>query len=220
MNRYNRIILYQERAEAFAKRTDSLLERMSLYSEYDDEVSEFAKALLELGIDSETVYDHMGDFSSTLADEYTLLSDGLYSAVLTGFYHLWERDTKDLCKRVLHYNPLNEGNKQVTERIIHQYKYDKIKELLLFWGAEESMFDEMNLLRLVVNTIKHGSGPSATELLGYSSKYYNKLTMLCDLEIGDFPKQDEAPMLGTDDLRYFGTAINTFWTELGKRMLI
>ena len=220
MNKYNRINLYKKRSESFVQRTVSLLERVDFASDYDKEVQEFHDELLEIGCEEYSAAEDTIDFSASLADEYMLLSDGIYSAVLTAFFHLWERDIKDLCNRLLRYRPVAVSNKQVTEQELQNYKYDKLKSLLIFWGAKESIFHEVNLLRLVVNTIKHSTGPSAAELLTNNSKYYNKLVMLCDLRIGDFGKDDELEMLNIDDLKYFGGAVNSFWNELGKNIFI
>lgn len=197
-----------------------MLEPMNLYSGYDKELDDFHKALLGAGVDEGSAYEDTRDFSASLADEYMLLNDGVYSAVLAGYYHLWERDIKDLCKHMLRYGPVDDGNKEVTEQDIQNYKHDKLRSLLTFWGVEESMFHEINLLRLVVNTIKHSTGPSAAELLNNNSKYYYKLAILCNLETGDFPKDEGAWMLGVDDLKYFGAVLNAFWAELGKKIYV
>lgn len=197
-----------------------MLERMDFTTDYNKEVDGFYEKLIEMGCEGYSAYEDTRDFSASLADEYMLLSDGIYSAVLTGLYHLWERDIKDLCKRLLLHQPVTEGNKQLTEQRIQSYKYDKLKKLLIFWGAEESIFHEVNLLRLVVNTIKHSTGPSAADLLNNNSKYYYKLAMLCDLEIGDFPKDEDALMLSIDDLKHFGAVLSTFWAELGKKIFV
>jgi hypothetical protein len=220
MNKYNRITLYEERFKSFAERTISLLGRVNLPSDYDKELQDFHKGLLEVGCDGYSEAEDTMDFSASLADEYMLLSDGIYSAVLTAFFHLWERDIKDLCKRILRHRPVSERNKRVTEQELQNYKYKKLKSLLIFWGAKESIFREVNLLRLVVNTIKHSTGPSAAELLTNNSKYYYKLVMLCDLKIDDVPKDHDLDMLNIDDIKYFSTVVNSFWEELGKSILI
>lgn len=220
MNKYNRTNLYKERSKSFAERTVSILESINLTEDYDKELQEYYDSLLNMGYDGYSASEDIRGFSASLADEFMLLSDGIYAAVLTGFYHLWERDIKDFCKYLLRYRPVAEGNKRVTEEEIQKYNYDKLKALLVFWGAEESILHEVNLLRLVVNTIKHSTGPSATELLKNNNKYYYKLAMLCDLRIEDFLKDDEIEMLSIDDLKYFGTVVSTFWEELGKSIFI
>ena len=169
-----------------------------------------------MGCEGSSIEENAMDFSSSLADEYMLLSDGIYSAVLTGLFHLWERDIKNLCIHLLRYNPITYRDKPVTEKDLHNYNYDKLKSILIFWGAEESIFHEVNLLRLIVNTAKHNAGPSAAELLATNSKYYNKLSILCDFSIGDFTKDDEIEVLSIDDIMYFGSVVNAFWEELGK----
>ena len=222
MNKYSRIRLYLERSKTFTSRITSLLKRMKLDKGYSKELADFEKGLLQAGVEGEDVYDQIMDFSSSLADEYMLLTDGMYSAVLTSLYHLWEHDIKDLCKHKLLYSPVSaEGNKLVTEQEIQNYKYHKLESLLSFWGARESIFHEVNVLRLVVNTIKHGSGPSAIELLGNNRKYYCKLAMFCDLEISDSDiDYDELEVLGIDDIEYFGAVLSTFWVELGEDISI
>lgn len=220
MNKYNRINLYKERSASFVQRTISLLGQVDFASDYGKELQGFHDGLLEAGREGYSAVEDTMDFSASLADEYMLLSDGIYSAVLTAFFHLWERDIKDLCKRLLRYHPVTEKNKQVTEKELQKYKYDKLKSLLIFWGAKEAIFQEVNLLRLMVNTIKHSTGTSAEELLTNNSKYYYKLAMLCDLKLDDFHNADEPEMLSIDDLKYFGTAVTSFWVELGKHISI
>jgi len=220
MNKYNRINLYKKRSESFVHRTISLLGQVDFALDYDKELQEFHDKLLETGCEEYSAAEDTMDFSASLADEYMLLSDGIYSAVLTAFFHLWERDIKDLCKRLLRYRPVAEKNKQITEKELQKYKYDKFKSLLIFWGAKEAIFQEVNLLRLVVNTIKHSTGTSAEELLANNSKYYYKLAMLCNLKLDDFHNDDEPEILNIDDLKFFGTALTSFWVELGKYISI
>lgn len=220
MNKYSIINLYKKRSEIFTERTITMLERINFVTDYNKKLDDFYKKLLDAGCDEDIAADNVMNFSDSLADEYMLLSDGIYSAILTGFYHLWERDIKDLCKRLLLRNPVDKGNKRVTEQMVQSYKYDNLKKLLIFWSAEESNFYKVNLLRLIVNTIKHSAGPSSVDLLNTNSKYYYKLAMLCDLKINAPLKDSESIMLGIDDLKYFGVALSRFWTEIGEKILI
>jgi hypothetical protein len=220
MNKYNRINIYKKRAETFSRRTISMLEKIDFNADYTAEVNEFHTKLSEAGYNEDAVAEYAIDFSASLADEYMLMSDGIYSAVLTSFYHLWERDIKDLCKRMLLYNPVTDGQKRVTEQIIQNYKYDKLKDVVIFWGADESIFEDINLLRLVVNTIKHSAGSSAEDLLNCNIKYYYKLSILCDLKNIDYDKESVEYMLDIDDLKYFGACVTKFWDELGSKILL
>jgi hypothetical protein len=220
MNSYNIVNLYKKRSEKFTEKIVSVLVCNNFTEDYNKEIDDFHLNLLVIGCEECNAAEETLDFSSSLADEYMLLSDGIYSAILTSFYHLWERDIKDLCKRLLKYRPVKEDNKQVTEKILQNYKYHKVKELMIFWGAEESFFDGVNSLRLIVNTIKHSSGSSATELLKNNKRYYYKLAMLCDLEINDVQKDDEALMLSIDDLKYWGRVLSIFWEDLGRKIFI
>ncbi len=138
MNRFSRIRLYRERSEGFVNRILSLLERMKLDEGFSEELADFQRQVSEAGVQGEDAYDCLTDFESSLADHYFLLSDGIHSAVLTALYHLWERDTRDLCKRMLQYKPVAKDDDEVTERTIQNYKYDKLRDLLSFWGAQES----------------------------------------------------------------------------------
>ncbi len=219
MNKYSRIRLYLKRSESFANRAISLLERMQIEKGFSEEVDDFQDGLLKAGAPDEAVYDQVMDFSSSLADEYTLLTDGMYSAVLVSMYHLWEHDIRDLCKLkpVLTDEPvMTDRGELVTDRDIQGYKYKKLKSLLMYWGAQEQIFDRVNLLRLIANTAKHGSGPSATELLGANRGYYCKLALLRDLEISDAGlSYDEVEPLTVDDIRFFASVLRSFWLQLG-----
>ncbi|MGD0656430.1 MAG: hypothetical protein ABSD38_00010 [Syntrophorhabdales bacterium] len=223
MNKYSRIRLYLRRSKSFADRTISLLKRMKIEKGFSKEVADFERRLLNAGVESEEVYDQSVDFSSSLADEYMLLANGMYSAVLTALYNLWEHDIKDLCKHKLLLSDVAvaENGKLVTDQAIQNYKYVKIKSLLMYFGVQESIFDKINLLRLVVNTIKHGAGPSATELLTTSRKYYCKLALFRDLEITEVGIGfDQLEALDIDDIEYFGVVLVTFWAELGEQISI
>ncbi len=219
MNKYNRVNLYKERSESFIQRTVSLLEQTNFASDYNKEVEAFHERLLEGGCNAYSAAEDALDFSASLADEYMLLSDGIYSAALTAFFHLWERDVRDLCCHLLRHYPVTRGNEQVTKEKVQNYKYDGLMSLLIFWGAKEPIFHEINILRLVVNTVKHSTGPSASELLAIDSPYYNKLVLLCNLE-GRSSGDDELRMLSLDDLKHFGKAVSSFWEELGKTISI
>ena len=221
MNRYSRVRLYLERAESFSDRAISLLKRMDLESGYSKEIADFEDAMFSAGIDGEEVYYQVSDFSSSLSDEYTLLVNGMYSSVLISLYHLWEHDIRDLCKHKLWWSPVSKGDDPVTEQEIQRYRYEALKSLLVFWGAQESTFDQVNLLRLVANTAKHGRGPSAAELLTVSREYYCKLALFRDLEI-DEPgiPYDEIANLSISDIEYFRTVLRNFWMQLGEQVSV
>lgn len=221
MSKYSLISRYQKRSEMFVERILSLLMQMKLNDNFSKEVDNFHEEMVHAGVPGEDAYDCLVDFESSLADEYLLLSDGIYSAVLTAFYHLWERDVKDLCKRMLRYYPVeDQRNRIITEDIVQKYQYYDLKGLLEFWGAEELIFAEINLLRLMVNTIKHGLGPSADELSKNNCSYHRKLALLCDLELADVTNSDDAMVLDIDDIKYFGAVLSSFWMELGKKISI
>jgi len=192
---------------------------MDLENGYSREISDFEGRLFGAGIDGEEAYYQLSDFSSSLSDEYTLLINGMYSSVLISLYHLWEHDIRDLCKHKLLWSPVNKQTKPVTEQEIQRYGYETLKSLLLFWGAQESTFDQVNLLRLVSNTAKHGRGPSATELLAVSRVYYCKLTQYRDLDINEVGIQyDEISSLSIDDIEYFQVVLKNFWKKLGEQV--
>ena len=134
MNKYSIIMLYLKRSQNFGERVVSLLRQIDFEKSYSKEMADFEEGMFGAGIEGGDVYDAVMDFSSDLADEYILLSDGIYSAVLTSFYHLWEHDIKELCKHKLRYSAVADGDDLVTDRKIQNYKYEKLKSLLLFWG--------------------------------------------------------------------------------------
>lgn len=223
---YNIVDLYKKRSDVFINRTVSILSKLDFSADYENELDEFYSGLMEsnYNFNEYDVAEAVQDYSSSLADEYNLLNDGIFSAVLVGYYHLWERDIKDLCKRYLRYHSVLEANCELTENTIQRYKYEKVKDFLVFMGAEEAFFNEINVLRLLVNTIKHSSGPSAKELFTHNKKYYLKIMNLCDLE---YPDRLECNLeeldlysLNINDLTYFGAVVNDFWTILAKRIYI
>jgi hypothetical protein len=208
-----------ERAQSFSDRAISLLKPMNLENGYSKEITDFQDQLFSAGLDGEDIYSQVSDFSSSLSDEYNLLINGMYSSVLISPYHLWEHDIRDLCKHKSWWSPVNNGSSPVSEKEIQRYKYDTLKSLLLFWGAQESTFDHVNLLRLVANVAKHGRGPSSTELLAVSREYYCKLILFRDLEVDEVGIQyDEIANLSINDIEYFQVVLKTFWTELGEQV--
>ena len=218
MSKYNKVNLYGERAESFVKRTILLLEKAGLASSYDEEVNEHLANLIRAGLEECDAYDEAMDFSASLADEYLLLIDGILSAILAAYYHLWERDIKELCKDYLRYHPVSCQDKLITEKGLQSFQYDKLKDLLVFWGVREELFKDVNLLRLIANTSKHGLGQSARELLTTDGRYYNKLVMLCDLDIDLLDSGLETDMLNIDDIKHFGEALISFWKRLEELM--
>jgi hypothetical protein len=219
MDKYSRVKLYLERAESFSDRAISLLKRMNLENGYTKEITDFQDRLFSTGIDSEEIYNQVSDFSSSLSDEYTLLINGMYSSVLISLYHLWEHDIRDLCKHKSWWSSVSKEGNPVTEQEIQRYQYETLKSLLQFWGAQESTFDQVNLLRLVANTAKHGPGPSATELLSVSREYYCKLALFRDLDILEVGVQyDEIANLSINDIEYFRSVLKSFWMELGDQV--
>jgi len=194
---------------------------MNLENGFSKEITDFQGRLFSAGIDGEEVYYQVSDFSSSLSEEYTLLINGMYSSVLISLYHLWEHDIRDLCKHKSLWSPVNKGSNHVAEQEIQRYKYANLKSLLLFWGAQDSTFDQVNLLRLVANAAKHGRGLSATELLSVSREYYCKLALFCDLDIDEAGIQyDEIANLSINDIEYFRTVLRNFWMELGEQVSV
>jgi hypothetical protein len=193
---------------------------MQFEEDFSNEVADFQDRICEAGMPEQDACDQVTDFSSALADEYILLTNGLYSSILASMYHLWERDIKDLCKHRIVFSgtTLADGRGDpVIDQKIQSYKYETIKSLLVFWGAQEAIFDQVNLLRLVANTAKHGAGPSAQELLNVSGEYYGKLALFGDLEIGELGNSEIGPF-DVGDVERFAAALSTFWTELSEQI--
>ena len=219
MNKYSITILYKERSEKFVRRAIPLLEFMKPEEDFSKELSEFEERLFTPEVDGGDIASYAMDYAASLAEEYMLLSDGIYSAVLTSLYHLWERDIRDLCKHKSSYDPITRNGKKVLEQNIQNYDYETLKSLLMYWGAQGSIFHDVNILRLVVNTIKHGRGPSAKQLLESNRGYYCKLAMFCSLEVIDCQiDYEELDRLGINDIKHFGTALSTFWALLGENI--
>ncbi len=221
MNKYSIIRLYLKRSESFTARAISLLKQVQLEEGFDKEVDDFREGMSGAGVPDEVVSDQIIDFSSSLADEYLVLTNGIYSAVLTSMYHLWEHDAKELCKWIprLRDIEVSDGDRPITEQAIQSYRYEKTKDLLVFLGAQESIFDQVNLLRLVANTAKHGAGPSATELMRVGREYYCKLAYFKGLEITEAGlTYGDIGALEVGDIEYFAGILNAFWTELGEQI--
>lgn len=109
---------------------------------------------------------------------------------------------------------------RVAELDVDKYSYDKIRSLLIVYGAKELYFENVNILRLVVNTIKHSTGHSAKQLLATGSLYYNKLILLCNLQISGSSRGDPPDILNIGDVKYFGIVLTGFWSELSKTVVI
>lgn len=222
MNAYHFITRYRERAEAFARRSISTLEKIDFSEDFNQETSECYNKLVQAGYDDYTAYENTKDLEASLALEYCLLNDGIYTAVLMSFYHLWERDIRDLCKLILRYYEATltspKKTKKVTAQEIANFKFEDFKSFFAAFGLPAEHFKDINLLRLIVNTAKHSSGPSANELKQLDSQWYCKLSNMCDLD--DFPDDEEptvsAHSVTIEDVKHFEAVINVFWAGTGN----
>lgn len=221
MNAYHFITRYSERAEAFVRRSISTLEKIDFTEDFNRETREHYNGLLEAGCDGYAAAEDTMDLEASLATEYFLLCNGMYAAVLMSFYHLWERDMRDLCKRLLrYYQVTSTPGRTVTQDDVQAFNFERLKEFIVSFGVPAGQFEDMNLLRLIVNTAKHSTGPSARELRQLNDRWYCKLSDMCDLELDEFPSDEEMTVsvegITFEDVKHFGVALNTFWTEAGK----
>lgn len=128
MNAYHLITRYSERAEAFVKRSISTLEKIDFAEDFNKETRGHYDSLLEAGCDGYTAAEDTMDLEASLATEYFSLCNGMYTAVLMSFYHLWERDIRDLCKRLLRcYQVTSAPGRIVTQDDVHKFTFERLK---------------------------------------------------------------------------------------------
>lgn len=164
--------------------------------------------------DPAAIYDRANDKA---VEYYGLLSDMRDATrlnVITGMFHLWEKDVRDwLWRQIRHWH-----RGENVKRKIWSMNFSQLFELLeyLGWNASREKFYAMlNQCRLIVNVYKHGEGASFEEIKVNYPQYlrhllpYSKWQLhvtYADLEISDI------------HLNNFSNAIVEFWQSVPNRI--
>lgn len=211
-------LIYLDRARSYAPRIIELLNGVDVESKFNQEVSDYEKKLNEYDLDIDSAYDLYIQKQSSLADELSLFQDSLYASALSSFFHLWERDVRQLCKRLLRQMSVTDDKgKLIKEKDIEKFYFDKIKEFLIAFGASEESFKEIEKLHVIVNVIKHSKGSASDTLRRLDYNYYKKLAHFCELDI-NFGDISDLSKLEIEDVKYFGQAVIDFWENLSKEI--
>lgn len=214
MNANNLANLYKERAESYTKRVIELLSKLDFDNEFKQETDDYEQNLKKSGLDMESAYGAYIDKCSDLADEYSLLSDGIYGTVLVSLYHLWEKDCKMLCARLILYRNSVSEKKAKTTGDISNFKFVDIRDFLGTFQVSPETFNEIETLSLVANVIKHGKGHSSRLLLEKAPDLHSKLLDVSDLYEEGQEIEINMDRLGIEEVKHFVSALTQFWNSL------
>lgn len=213
---------YQKRAEIYSERAFELLKRIDLNEEFSREMEDCHSALNDSELNSEQTYNVLIDQESSLADEFILLQNEIYGATIASFHHLWERDVKELCScRLLRNYKVSSKKQIITEENVAKFSFNNVKDFLVVFEVPEKAFDEMYILSLVANVIKHGRGDSSKSLRKFAPEMYAKLVYMCDLYEPDWSEEgieinSNMGMLKIEDIKRFADATVAFWKNLSE----
>ena len=137
----------------------------------------------------------------------------LIGLATAGLYHLWERLLKEFIVREFrYYSP-----PPIRPDQVRRVDFAKLEQLLreLGWAIRgEEFYDDLDCLRLVANTVKHGDGPSCDDLAqkapglfrDYGHDWLNSKRRADDLE------------LKKEDFVRFAAAARTFFERFPARL--
>jgi hypothetical protein len=158
-------------------------------------------------------------------DYYTIMSNmkhALIGLFTSGLFHLFEQQIFLFYNRAL----LEYGEEKAK---ISDVGWKKLKSRLKSEGIDlDSLkfFQEIDILRLVANVIKHAEGWSADELKKFKPDYFKPDKSILPLEIPSYLEiQVELPLTGedikipSDDFIQYCEDVKAFWRELGERLI-
>jgi hypothetical protein len=140
----------------------------------------------------------------------------LRALAIAGLYHLWERTLKELLVRTLGWEGYSK--KQIDK--IHRSNFHDLIDTLEEFGflvKEQSFFDDLDIVRVVANTCKHGEGRSFEELANKAPELLRGRYKLESLLHSPHPDD-----LWIDDQKFadLERAVEQFWHAMPERLPI
>lgn len=149
--------------------------------------------------------------------ENLMFVKGQLSALATaGLFHLWEKTLKAFILRELGHYGLTEEGKREIENANHRTLTEWLCELGFELDGKKYM-EELEICRLIANTIKHGDGPSCRQL---AERAPNLLTSAYGIDLLlDQPSADNL-WIEAESFERFAEAIETFWNEMPETLVV
>lgn len=189
---------------------------MPLYSDIEREAQKAEDDFWQHAMNiSSTGESDPSDYVDAAVDKgvevYKQLSYGkrqLFNLVAAGLYHIWENEVKALFLATVGQRVPN------SKEIIQKANFKILTLLLAMFGYDlkaEPHYVKMDELRLVANTVKHGSGVSYDKLL-------QKRPDLFNTELGMLDPTPDTLEVNQDHFSEFADAINEFWNKLNLEL--
>ena len=154
--------------------------------------------------------------SETVAAAYSLnvgaVAQGTNNLVFAGLFHQFEQHV--CCLLAVSY-PKWKPPRKVKEPLDH------LKQVLKAGGVSPESFQswtDIQELRLIANTVKHGVGPSSRDLEEKRPELFSEAFRESKSVHALRPLSGIGLNLTESDLRNFGSALSGFWKELRKHL--
>ena len=141
----------------------------------------------------------------------------LRALAIAGLYHLWERTLKEFLVRTLGW----EGHSKTQIDKIHRSNFHELIDTLEKFGflvKEECFFDDLNIVRVVANTCKHGEGQAFEELANKAPELLRGRYRLESRLLS--PPHPENFWIDAQRFANLERAIEQFWHAMPERLLV
>lgn len=212
---YNKLSVVFEGIDAEAEQVaEEEFERLGTYFNPDrHDPADFAERAWEYGIE--------------YAMSMNLMRYNVQLMSISTLYQFWEQQvrsflfeelTRDHTFKII--KGKNKGN-ILTFKEFCTKGFDEIKEIFQACGRNLESFNsyaKINELRLLANVIKHGDGPSATQLKIVRPDIFNSRIGFNKMDLYKTTLNEVVLEIGNDELRTYGNAILEFWDEIPEYM--
>ncbi len=200
---------------------------MPSFDQIEDEAEAFAQAEYERlgrmpgwegGPDLAEIADIANDAALSHYVDLVFVKGQLFGLAIAGLYHLWERLLKEFIVRELGKGPWDEISKKKT---VDEWTFENLRGLLELVGfdiRERGFFRDLNVLRLITNTVKHGDGISCRELADEAPELFDR--MMHDTAPSLFSLKAADLSLEPKHFDQFAKAVVDFWHEMPELLVV
>ena len=216
-NRHNALTLVNAYAGGFS---DHLLSVLDSIEEEANRAGEeyFQRRMQEPGWDGGPdegdIAEAATDHGLGVYEDLAFVRQQLVQLAVAGLYHLWERILKEFIIR--------EFSGQVSPpsppEDVRNHNFHRLVELLSLFGwavRDEDFFADLNLLRHIANTVKHGDGSSCEELAELAPDLFHEAFPGMPLRM---PLRARDLSLSADDFQRFVISVRTFFERFPGRL--
>lgn len=200
--------------------TDKLI---ASFSDIETEADQYADKIYEKlcqrpgwedGPDLADFADMARDSGIEKYDDLVFVKGELIGIATAGLYHLWEKTLKSFYTRELH----NYIGTEKLQKKIEGADYGELQSILADDGfdfSERQYADNLDICRLIANTVKHGDGSSCKKLAEKLPELFRGPYEL-DFLVGEPRAKD----LWIDSAKFKECAgsIEAFWNEMPERL--